>query len=159
MQRASGDLAMTAEKHLQSDCDDVQEVAEEKTKLTGRKRRIPSPSQKENHYAVAIVPKTSLNSLNHVDDRSARVESPVNKMLQLPEVRMVGRLTALRCQPRLTDERVETEVFVKRHEKLEKEEKQILRRHDLVVNLDNWKERTPANLRSDDIVDIPSQVQ
>uniref|UniRef100_A0A0K0DGW8 TPX2 C-terminal domain-containing protein n=1 Tax=Angiostrongylus cantonensis TaxID=6313 RepID=A0A0K0DGW8_ANGCA len=102
-------------------------VAEEKMKLSGRKRRIPSPSQKENHYAVAIVPKTTLNSLSNVDDRSARVESPVNKLLQLPEVRMVGRLMALRCQPRLTDERVETEVFVKRHEKLEKEEKQILR--------------------------------
>ncbi|VDN21420.1 unnamed protein product [Cylicostephanus goldi] len=40
---------------------------------------------------------------------------------------MVGRLNPLRCQPRLTDERIDLEAYTKRHEKHEKEEKQILR--------------------------------
>ncbi|VDM75845.1 unnamed protein product [Strongylus vulgaris] len=55
------------------------------------------------------------------------------KKVQLPEVRVVGRLTALRCQPRLTDERVDVEAYVKRHEKHEKEEKQILRRLTSII--------------------------
>ncbi|KAJ1347786.1 hypothetical protein KIN20_002943 [Parelaphostrongylus tenuis] len=109
-------------------------VAEGKAKFAGRKRRISSPSQKENQYGVATVSKSVTNPPGNGNDLNGCLESSFDKGLQLPEVRMVGRLTALRCQPRLTDEHVETEVFIKRHEKLEKEEKQILRRDRIWQN-------------------------
>ncbi|KAK5979708.1 hypothetical protein GCK32_016938 [Trichostrongylus colubriformis] len=111
-------------------------IAEGKAKFLGRKRKVSSPGQKENQCAVALITKNAVNPFVCGDEQSA-TESSVSfgdKELQLPEVRMVGHLTALRCQPRLTDERVDIEIYVKRHEKLEKEEKQILRRDRIWQN-------------------------
>ncbi|VDO29684.1 unnamed protein product, partial [Heligmosomoides polygyrus] len=104
---------------------------EEKAKYLGRKRKVSSPSQKENQFNAAVISRGSLNNNSIADDQN-QLESLLvtDKELQLPEVRMVGHLTALRCQPRLSDERVDAEIYAKRHEKLEKEEKQILRRCD-----------------------------
>ncbi|VDL66871.1 unnamed protein product, partial [Nippostrongylus brasiliensis] len=108
---------------------------EGKAKFLGRKRKVSSPSQKENQFSVGFVTKNTLNTLQSGADQ--KLENSLllcDKELQVPEVRMVGRLTALRCQPRLSDERVDTEAYIKRHEKCEKEEKQILRRDRIWQN-------------------------
>nr|CDJ88313.1 unnamed protein product [Haemonchus contortus] len=111
-------------------------ITEGKTKFLGRKRKVSSPAQKENQCAIAMITSNAVDPLLNGDDQNT-TENAVSfndKELQLPEVRMVGHLTALRCQPRLTDERVDLELFAKRHEKLEKEEKQILRRDRIWQN-------------------------
>ncbi|KAK6042087.1 hypothetical protein COOONC_20407 [Cooperia oncophora] len=109
-------------------------IAEGKAKFLGRKRKVSSPGQKENQCTVALITKNAINPLVNGDEQNTTEKSVNGKELQLPEVRMVGHLTALRCQPRLTDERVDLEIYAKRHEKLEKEEKQILRRDRIWQN-------------------------
>ncbi|KAK6029646.1 hypothetical protein OSTOST_04241 [Ostertagia ostertagi] len=111
-------------------------LAEGKSKFLGRKRKVSSPGQKENQCTVALITKNAISPLLKGEEQN-RTENSVpfsDKELQLPEVRMVGHLTALRCQPRLSDEPVDLEVYAKRHEKLEKEEKQILRRDRIWQN-------------------------
>ncbi|KAL6727599.1 hypothetical protein Aduo_009462 [Ancylostoma duodenale] len=118
-------------------------VVEAKSKFTTRKRKVSSPSQKENQYAVAFIPNCE-SAHSYIEDNSVCPEIPLLhgvKNLQLPEVKMVGRLSALRCQPRLTDERVDADVYAKRHEKLEKEEKQILRRDRIWQNEVRYRSR------------------
>ncbi|CAJ0600081.1 unnamed protein product [Cylicocyclus nassatus] len=113
-----------------------------KSKLASRKRKVSSPSLKENQYAVAFIPECAPTHSN-ADDPNVSSEAPTifDKKLQLPEVRMVGRLNPLRCQPRLTDEPIDLEAYTKRHEKHEKEEKQILRRDRIWQNEVRYRSR------------------
>ncbi|KJH50243.1 hypothetical protein DICVIV_03607 [Dictyocaulus viviparus] len=124
-------------------------VVNDKDKLAFRRKKLDSPCHNENPDAVITPRKNSRNLL--VKDifvlaghksRSSRFQDQheaalgnilnlVNKDLKLPEV---GRVEAMRCHPRLTDERIEIEVFAKRHEKHEKEEKQVLRRDRIWQN-------------------------
>ncbi|ETN79719.1 hypothetical protein NECAME_02542 [Necator americanus] len=131
-----------------------------KSKFSTRKRKVSSPSQKENQYAVAFIPECG-SAHNSIEDPNVCPELPFlngTKQLQLPEVKMVGRLSALRSQPRLTDERVDVDTYVKRHEKLEKEEKQLLRRDRIWQNEVRYRSRllgiqqTPPPLRDFRIV-------
>ncbi|VDL65972.1 unnamed protein product [Nippostrongylus brasiliensis] len=92
---------------------------EGKAKFLGRKRKVSSPSQKENQFSVGFVTKNTLNTLQSGADQKLE-----NSLL----------LCDKELQPRLSDERVDTEAYIKRHEKCEKEEKQILRRDRIWQN-------------------------